>query len=73
MVLFFVLKSGLLSVKDTTATEQFFYYGSLAFLAGFNERFTNVILGKAESTIAPTLGDSSSNRRARDGNEDDSA
>jgi hypothetical protein len=73
MVLFFVLQSGLLSVKDTTPTEQFFYYGSLAFLAGFNERFTNVILGKAESTIGATLGDSSSRRRGRDEDEDDPA
>lgn len=66
MVLFFILQSGLLSVKDTTPTEQFFYYGSLAFLAGFNERFTNVIFGKAEQTIAGSLGDDSSKRRCED-------
>jgi hypothetical protein len=70
MVLFFVLKSGLLSVDTDSDSEQFFYYGSLAFLAGFNERFTNVILGKAEQTIAPSLGDQSKRRR-RDGDEDD--
>jgi hypothetical protein len=71
MVLFFVLKSGLLSVQTNSDSEEFFYYGSLAFLAGFNERFTNVILGKAEQTIGPALGDSSSKRRRRDGDEDD--
>jgi hypothetical protein len=70
MVLFFILKSGLLSVETDSDSEQFFYYGSLAFLAGFNERFTNVILGKAEQTIAPSLGDGSKRRR-RDGDEDD--
>ena len=73
VVLFFVVKSGLLSIDlaAKSQSERFFYYGSLAFLAGFNERFTNVILGKAEQTIAPTLGDSSSKRRGRDGDEDD--
>ena len=74
MVLFFVLKSGLLTVDtNDTPNQEFFYYGSLAFLAGFNERFTNVILGKAESTIGATLGDSSSKRRGRDEDEDDPA
>ena len=71
MVLFFVLKSGLLSVETVSDNEQFFYYGSLAFLAGFNERFTNVILGKAEQTIAPTLGDSSAKRRRSEGDQED--
>lgn len=73
VVLFFVVKSGLLSIDLATKSEseQFFFYGSLAFLAGFNERFTNVILGKAEQTIAPTLGDSQSKRRRRDGDEGD--
>jgi hypothetical protein len=75
VVLFFVVESGLLSInlEDKTPREKFFYYGSLAFLAGFNERFTNVILGKAESTIGATLGDSASRRRGRDGDEDDPA
>jgi hypothetical protein len=75
VMLFFVVKSDLLSIdlESKSESEQFFYYGSLAFLAGFNERFTNVILGKAEQTIAPTLGDSSSKRRARDEDEDDPA
>lgn len=75
VVLFFVVKSDLLSIdlESKSESEQFFYYGSLAFLAGFNERFTNVILGKAEQTIAPTLGDSSSKRRGRVEDEDDPA
>ena len=73
VVLFFVVESGLLSIDlaSKTPRERFFYYGSLAFLAGFNERFTNVILGKAEQTIAPTLGDSQSTRRRRNGDEGD--
>jgi hypothetical protein len=75
VVLFFVVESGILSIDldSMTPNEKFFYYGSLAFLAGFNERFTNVILGKAESTIGATLGDSSSRRRGRDEDEDDPA
>jgi hypothetical protein len=73
IVLFFVVESGLLSIdlESKSDSQTFFFYGSLAFLAGFNERFTNVILGKAESTIAPTLGDSKSKRRRSDGDEDD--
>jgi hypothetical protein len=72
VVLFFIVKSELLSIDLSTKSdsEEFFFYGSLAFLAGFNERFTNVILGKAEQTIAPSLGEGSKRRR-RDGDEDD--
>jgi hypothetical protein len=73
VAMFFLIKSGLLNIvvdKDPPS-DQFFFFGSLAFLAGFNERWTNVILGKAEQTIAGSLGDGSSNRRRhRDDDED---
>ncbi|HEX7255676.1 MAG TPA: hypothetical protein VF236_07080 [Gaiellaceae bacterium] len=73
VMLFFVVKSGLLSIdlSEKSESETFFFYGTLAFLAGFNERFTNVILGKAEQTIAPSLGGSSSKRRRQHDDEDD--
>ena len=73
VALFFLIKSGLLNIDvEEPRSEQFFFYGSLAFLAGFNERWTNVILGKAEQTIAGSLGGTSSEPRgARDEDEDD--
>ena len=72
VMLFFIVKSDILSIdlSQKTQSETFFFYGTLAFLAGFNERFTNVILGKAEQTIAPSLGVSSSKRR-RQGEDDE--
>ncbi|HET6657682.1 MAG TPA: hypothetical protein VFG61_07295 [Gaiellaceae bacterium] len=58
MALYFLFQSELLhtSVPDDPGTS-FFFFGILAFLAGFNERFTNVLLGKAEKTLATSLGD----------------
>jgi hypothetical protein len=67
VAMFFLIKSGLLNIEleKDPVTEQFFFFGTLAFLAGFNERWTNVIFGKAEQTIAGSLGGSSSDRRQR--------
>ena len=67
VMLFFIVKSGLLSIdlSEKSDSETFFFYGTLAFLTGFNERFTNVLFGKAEQTIAASLGDSSAKRRRR--------
>jgi hypothetical protein len=73
VMMFFLISSELLSMEfdDKTDSEQFFFYGTLAFLAGFNERWTNVIFGKAEQTIAGSLGGSSSDRgRRKDADED---
>ena len=58
MALYFLFQSELLhtSVPDDPGTS-FFFFGTLAFLAGFNERWTNVLLGKAEKTLAASLGD----------------
>lgn len=64
VTLFFVIKSGILNVDlPTPEGEAFFFLGTLAFLAGFNERWTNVILGQAEQTIAASLGGRSDSRR----------
>jgi hypothetical protein len=57
MALYFLFQSELL--RTTLPQEQstsFFFFGILAFLAGFNERWTNVLFGKAEKTIAASLG-----------------
>jgi hypothetical protein len=58
MALYFLFHSELLhtSAPNDPGTS-FFFFGSLAFLAGFNERWTNVLLGKAEKTLATSLGD----------------
>ncbi|HKN46193.1 MAG TPA: hypothetical protein VJW23_19960 [Propionibacteriaceae bacterium] len=58
IALFFLIKSGIPNVKlpaDTTTA--FFFLGSVAFLAGFNERWANVMFGKAERTVAVSLSD----------------
>jgi hypothetical protein len=50
VVTYFVLESGLLGTTQTEdAHKQFFYYGTLAFVAGFSERFTKVLLGAVEA------------------------
>ena len=68
VMLFFIVKSGLLNIQlPSSETETFFFFGTLAFLAGFNERWTNVIFGRAEQTIAASLtGPSAAERRRRE-------
>src|SRR5262245_515555 len=58
MALYFLFQSELLrtTLPDDQSTA-FFFFGILAFLAGFNERWTNVLFGQAEKTIAASLGD----------------
>jgi hypothetical protein len=47
---YFLLAGGLL--PTTTATgNRLYFYGIIAFLAGFSERFTGVIFGKAEQLV----------------------
>jgi hypothetical protein len=73
VAMFFLIKSGLLNivVDQDPPSDQFFFYGSLAFLAGFNERWTNVIFGKAEQTIAASLAPPSAAERRRRKDEDE--
>ena len=71
VTLFFLVKSGIPNIAlPESDSETFFFLGTLAFLAGFNERWTNVILGQAEQTIAASLGGTSDSRR-RDENQDE--
>ena len=73
VAMFFLIKSGLLNivVDADPPSDQFFFYGTLAFLAGFNERWTNVILGKAEQTVAASLAPPTAAERRRRQDEDD--
>jgi hypothetical protein len=49
---YFALQSGLLQVKTPQEDKTSFYFFTvLAFLAGFSERLTAVLLGSAESTV----------------------
>jgi hypothetical protein len=60
IALYFLLLSGIprMTLPEERSTT-FFFFGTLAFLAGFNERWTNVLFGQAERTIAASLGDRS--------------
>jgi hypothetical protein len=50
---YFALQSGLLQVKTPQEDKTSFYFFTvLAFLAGFSERLTAVVLGSAESVVA---------------------
>lgn len=56
ILLYAVLKSGILLVRpedDAFAGDAVYYFAVAAFLAGFSERWTHVIIGGAKRTIAP--------------------
>ena len=50
VALYFLLRSEILDIKFTAAAKPY-YYGFAAFLAGFSERYTNVVFGTAERTL----------------------
>ena len=53
VALFFLLASGLLMTKEPTSSgAAIYFYGAIAFLAGFSERFTGVIFGDVERLIS---------------------
>lgn len=57
IALYFLVLSTLLRMElPDSDSEAFFFLGTLAFLSGFNERWTNVLFGKVEKTIAASLG-----------------
>ncbi len=62
IALYFLFLSGILRMNLPDTRTTFFFFGSLAFLAGFNERWTNVLFGKAERTVAASLGDLTAQR-----------
>jgi hypothetical protein len=48
---YFVLASGILGTSPPSGTNPLYYYGSLAFVAGFSERFTRVLAKNVESLV----------------------
>lgn len=57
IALYFLIRSGIPRVAlPTNPGKQFFFFAIVAFLAGFNERWTNVLFGQAERTIAASFG-----------------
>lgn len=50
---YFLIASGILVTERPNEDEAIFFYGIIAFFAGFSERFTNVIFGSAQRMIAP--------------------
>ena len=56
VAMYFLISSGLPQVELPDSDTAFFYYGIVAFLAGFAERRTKVILGSAEGTLEKSLG-----------------
>jgi len=54
--LYFALESNFIQLGTITAQNTFTFYAFVGFLAGFSERFTHVIFGEAELTVAEALG-----------------
>jgi hypothetical protein len=55
LFIYFALQSELLQVQKPDERKAFFFFTLFAFVAGFSERLTHVILGGAERTVAGTL------------------
>jgi hypothetical protein len=53
VAVYFLLASGLLVTQPPSEDQAVFFYGIVAFFAGFSERFTNVIFGQAQRMIGP--------------------
>jgi hypothetical protein len=51
---YFALRSGLIVLQPSGEETEFYFFALLAFLAGFSERFTHVLLGQIEdAAVAP--------------------
>jgi hypothetical protein len=56
IAVYFLIKSKIPNVTlPPEKTTAFFYLAAVAFLSGFNERWTNVLFGKAQNTLAPAF------------------
>lgn len=55
LLIYFALQSELLQLQKPDEGKAFFFFTLFAFVAGFSERLTHVILGGAERTVAETL------------------
>jgi hypothetical protein len=54
--IYFALESNFIQLGTITQQNTFTFYAFVGFLAGFSERFTHVIFGEAELTVAEALG-----------------
>jgi hypothetical protein len=52
LAMYFIVKAGLLQIAPTSKENSFYWYTSLAFLAGFSERFTKVLGDSADKVMA---------------------
>jgi hypothetical protein len=55
-IFYFALQSHVVAFGNQAQQESFYFYTFVGFLAGFSERFTQVIFGQAELTVTPALG-----------------
>jgi hypothetical protein len=53
---YFALESDFIQLGSITQQNTFTFYAFIGFLSGFSERFTHVIFGEAELTVAEALG-----------------
>jgi hypothetical protein len=53
---YFALQSGLIVLTPATEETEFYFYALLAFLSGFSERFTHILLGQVEDAVATPSG-----------------
>ena len=51
VAMYFVVKAGLLQITPSSKSTSFYWYTSLAFLAGFSERFTKVLGDSADKVL----------------------
>jgi hypothetical protein len=62
---YFALESDFIQLGTITQQNTFTFYAFVGFLGGFSERFTHVIFGEAELTVAEALGASPPGRDSR--------
>jgi hypothetical protein len=55
LFIYFALRSELLRLQEPNEGKAFFFFTVLAFVAGFSERLTRVLITSAERTVAGTL------------------
>jgi hypothetical protein len=57
IAVYFLIRSGIPNIDAPTKPyKAFFFFAIFAFLAGFNERWTKILLGDAERTLAASFG-----------------
>jgi hypothetical protein len=61
---YFALESDFIQLGTITQQNTFTFYAFVGFLSGFSERFTHVIFGEAELTVAEALGSVPSGKTA---------